>query len=162
LRAGEIEVVQSSMLGSILSNLLLVMGMCFFLGGIYNMTNENGEGIEQEFTTGTAQSTCSLMALSSGSLVLPAALYNSLGGANDEDKQASILLLSRGTAIILLLLYVLYLYFQLRTHSNLFDPEQTPSVHSNSSRQNGNGLEDDDEEKEELLGRWTAMVCFLL
>jgi Ca2+:H+ antiporter len=31
--------------------------------------------------------------------------------------------LSRGTAIILLLLYVLYLVFQLRTHSNLFEPE---------------------------------------
>lgn len=40
-----------------------------------------------------------------------------------DDKQQSILVLSRGTAIILLLLYVLYLVFQLRTHSNLFDAE---------------------------------------
>ncbi|KAH6843065.1 Sodium/calcium exchanger protein-domain-containing protein [Chaetomium sp. MPI-CAGE-AT-0009] len=35
LRAGEIEIVQSSMIGSILSNLLLVLGMCFFLGGLF-------------------------------------------------------------------------------------------------------------------------------
>jgi Ca2+:H+ antiporter len=43
------------------------------------------------------------------------------------DKDASILQLSRGTAIILLILYVLYLVFQLRTHSNLFDPEEQPA-----------------------------------
>src|SRR5699024_12186583 len=41
-----------------------------------------------------------------------------------EDEGKSILVLSRGTAIILLLLYVLYLIFQLRTHSNLFDAER--------------------------------------
>ena len=40
-----------------------------------------------------------------------------------EETSRSILVLSRGTAIILLLLYVLYLVFQLRTHSNLFDAE---------------------------------------
>lgn len=44
-------------------------------------------------------------------------------GSKDKEKVQSILTLSRGTAIILLLLYVLYLVFQLRTHSNLFDAE---------------------------------------
>ncbi|KAM0364335.1 hypothetical protein ACHAPK_010722 [Fusarium culmorum] len=39
-------------------------------------------------------------------------------------KDESILNLSRGTAIVLLVLYVLYLTFQLRTHSNLFDAER--------------------------------------
>ncbi len=62
------------MLGSILSNLLLVMGMCFFLGGIWNWRNGRGEGVEQNFASGTAQTTCSLMALSSASLVIPAAV----------------------------------------------------------------------------------------
>ncbi|KAL1877326.1 hypothetical protein VTK73DRAFT_8779 [Phialemonium thermophilum] len=123
LKAGEIEVVQSSMLGSILSNLLLVMGMCFLLGGIWNMQDSDGRGMEQTFTTATAQTTCSLMTLSSASLVIPAALYGVLDHSDESDKQSSILLLSRGTAIILLALYVLYLYFQLRTHKNLFTPE---------------------------------------
>jgi calcium/proton exchanger cax len=72
LKDGQIQVVQSSMLGSILSNLLLVMGMCFFLGGIWNWKGENGEGVEQSFASATAQTTCSLMALSSASLVIPA------------------------------------------------------------------------------------------
>lgn len=43
-------------------------------------------------------------------------------------KRESILVFSRGTAVILLILYVLYLIFQLRTHSNLFDPEAAPAL----------------------------------
>lgn len=73
LKEGQIEVVQSSMLGSILSNLLLVMGMCFFFGGIVNMRDRvTGQGMEQSFASATAQTTCSLMTLSSASLVIPA------------------------------------------------------------------------------------------
>lgn len=122
LKDGQIEVVQSSMLGSILSNLLLVMGMCFFFGGLVHR-GRNGAGTEQTFSGAVAQTTCSLMTLSSASLVIPAALYAVLDRNNSGDKNQSILILSRGTAIILLLLYVLYLVFQLRTHSNLFDAE---------------------------------------
>ncbi|UNI16732.1 Calcium/proton exchanger CAX-like [Purpureocillium takamizusanense] len=107
LKDGQIEVVQSSMLGSILSNLLLVMGMCFFLGGLCHR-GRTGSGTEQGFSAAVAQTTCSLMTLSSASLVIPAAVA---------------LILSRATAIILLVLYILYLIFQLRTHSNLFDAE---------------------------------------
>jgi Ca2+:H+ antiporter len=112
------------MLGSILSNLLLVMGMCFFLGGLVHR-GENGRGTEQRFSSAVAQTTCSLMTLSSASLVLPAALYAILdqSSSGKGSKTDSILVLSRGTAIILLVLYVLYLIFQLRTHSNLFEPE---------------------------------------
>lgn len=61
------------MLGSILSNLLLVMGMCFLFGGIIHR-GESGNGREQSFSSATAQTTCSLMTLASASLVLPAAV----------------------------------------------------------------------------------------
>ncbi|RCI15768.1 hypothetical protein L249_2757 [Ophiocordyceps polyrhachis-furcata BCC 54312] len=125
LKDGQIEVVQSSMLGSILSNLLLVMGMCFLFGGIVHR-GQNGEGTEQRFSSAVAQTTCSLMTLSSASLVIPAALYAVLTQNGSDEKLTSILILSRGTAIILFLLYALYLVFQLRTHSNLFDPEDPP------------------------------------
>ncbi|KAM5380246.1 hypothetical protein ACJZ2D_003528 [Fusarium nematophilum] len=124
LKDNQIEVVQASMLGSILSNLLLVMGMCFLFGGMIHR-GESGNGREQSFSSATAQTTCSLMTLSSASLIIPAALYAVLdqSKSSPEEKNQSILVLSRGTAIILLLLYVLYLVFQLRTHSNLFDAE---------------------------------------
>jgi Ca2+:H+ antiporter len=72
LKDGQIEIVQASMLGSILSNLLLVLGMCFFFGGIWNWRDADGRGAEQSFASATAQTTCSLMALSSASLVIPA------------------------------------------------------------------------------------------
>ncbi|KAJ4259797.1 Vacuolar calcium ion transporter [Fusarium torreyae] len=122
LQRDEIELVQASMLGSILSNLLLVMGMCFLFGGIVHR-GESGRGTEQSFSSATAQTTCSMMTLSSASLIIPAALYAVLDQSGSKEKAQSILTLSRGTAIILLLLYVLYLVFQLRTHSNLFDAE---------------------------------------
>jgi Ca2+:H+ antiporter len=61
------------MLGSILSNLLLVMGMCFFFGGLVHR-GTNGHGTEQTFSSAVAQTTCSLMTLASASLVLPAAV----------------------------------------------------------------------------------------
>ncbi|OAA51791.1 calcium/proton exchanger [Metarhizium rileyi] len=122
LRDGQIEIVQSSMLGSILSNLLLVMGMCFLFGGLVHR-GSNGAGREQSFSAAVAQTTCSLMTLSSASLVIPAALYAVMAQSGSPEKNTSILILSRGTAIILLLLYAMYLVFQLRTHSNLFDEE---------------------------------------
>ncbi|EON99863.1 putative calcium proton exchanger protein [Phaeoacremonium minimum UCRPA7] len=150
LRDGQIQVVQSSMLGSILSNLLLVMGMCFFLGGLWN--NMRGDvGSEQSFASGTAQTTCSLMAVSSASMIIPAALYSMLDHADEHDKEASILLLSRGTSIILLLLYVLYLYFQLRTHKNLFNPDPETLA-----------PQDDTEEEEEVhMSAWSAAAVLV-
>jgi Ca2+:H+ antiporter len=78
LREGHIDIVQSSMLGSILSNLLLVLGMCFFFGGLKNMTNSStGQGLEQKFASAVAQTTCSLMALSSATLILPSTVSSS-------------------------------------------------------------------------------------
>lgn len=74
LREGAIEVVQSTVLGSILLNLLLVMGLSFFLGGIFNMRDRGGEGVEQNFASATAQTTRSFMTMSLACLVIPASV----------------------------------------------------------------------------------------
>lgn len=118
LKNGEIRIVQSSMLGSILSNILLVLGCCFLAGGLrYH---------EQSFNETVASTMSSLMAVSSASLIIPATLYAAMkGSAASDDKEGNILTLSHGTAIILLVIYVLYLIFQLRTHTDLFDEEQS-------------------------------------
>lgn len=66
----------------------------------------------------------SLMAVASAALIIPATLYTTIsehskdGGVKDDDP--NIQLLSRGTAVILLLLYVLYIVFQLFTHHEFF------------------------------------------
>lgn len=153
LKDGQIEVVQSSMLGSILSNLLLVMGMCFLFGGLVHR-GTSGQGSEQTFSSAVAQATCSLMTLSSASLIIPAALYAVLdqSDSDPEQKNRSILILSRGTAIILLLLYVLYLVFQLKTHSNLFDAES----------QAVDEADDDTEVEEPTIGPISAAVVLVV
>lgn len=74
LRDKQYAVVKSSMIGSILSNLLLVMGMCFFFGGIVNMNDNRGQGQEQSFASITAQTTCSLLTLAAASMVIPGAV----------------------------------------------------------------------------------------
>ncbi|CUS11837.1 unnamed protein product [Tuber aestivum] len=114
LTRGEIRIVQASMLGSILSNILLVLGMCFFFGGLKHK--------EQNFNTTVASTMSSLMAVATSSLIIPAALYSTLPGSK-EASFGLILDLSRGTSVVLLILYVLYLGFQLGTHAYLFDAQ---------------------------------------
>ncbi|KAK6536179.1 hypothetical protein TWF281_000425 [Arthrobotrys megalospora] len=124
LQKNEIRIVQASMLGSILSNILLVLGCCFLFGGIKYK--------EQTFNSTVASTMSSLMAVAAGSLIIPAALYNSFNNnidpiSNPEQyasHNSSILLLSRGTSVVLLILYILYLFFQLKTHTELFADEQ--------------------------------------
>ncbi|KAK2770904.1 Vacuolar calcium ion transporter 2 [Colletotrichum kahawae] len=123
LKEGKIGVVQSTILGSILLNVLLVMGLTFFLGGIFNMRDQGGEGLEQRFASATAETTRSFMMMSLASLVIPATLYSALSKADSADREHAILLLSRGTAIVLLVLYFMYLLFQLHTHPDLFSTQ---------------------------------------
>ena len=63
MKAGQIRVVQASMLGSVFSNLLLVLGCCFFFGGL--------KFKEQTFNATSASANISLLTLSSLALVLP-------------------------------------------------------------------------------------------
>lgn len=98
-------VVQASMLGSILSNLLLVLGMSFFCGGCKYK--------EQQFNITAAQTSASLLFISVVSLLLPAAFYGSTAIAESAVKErADILSISRSTSIILLIIYFAYLIFQ--------------------------------------------------
>jgi len=132
LLQGELRIVQTSMLGSVLSNLLLVLGMSFLAGGLCFH--------EQEFKVTAAQTGASLMTLACITLVIPAAYHSnqqhpskplSVEGAlsalmdtdapsGNERSREGLLLISRGTAIILLIVYVSYLVFQLKTHADLF------------------------------------------
>ena len=65
-----ITIVKTSLIGSMLSNLLLVLGMCFFFGGINRM--------EQHFNVTVADTAASLLALCVGSLIIPTAFHSML------------------------------------------------------------------------------------
>ena len=108
--------VQTSLLGSILSNCLLVLGMAFLLGGLKNkvqMYNQKG-----------AHMLSSLLLLASIALVLPAAFVNSF---TPHPSMAHLLRISRVTAALMFCIYLLYLFFQLFTHAEMFSDE-TPSA----------------------------------
>lgn len=111
LNKGEILIVQTSLIGSMLSNLLLVMGMCFFFGGLRRT--------EQFFNITVAQTAASLLALAIGSLIIPTAFQ--IFASND----AGVTPASRATAVMLLFVYICYLIFQLRTHADMYnEPSQ--------------------------------------
>ena len=137
------------MLGSVLSNMLLVLGCCFLAGGVKER--------EREFNAAGASTMSSLMAVSSASLIIPATLYAVISPPSSSDKgarqdaQDNIVVLSHGTAIILLILYVLYLVFQLYTHADLFnEPKLTEDGGENGqSGERSEGAQGGQEEEEE-------------
>ncbi|KAJ5678327.1 Vacuolar calcium ion transporter [Penicillium maclennaniae] len=147
LKDKQIRVVQASMLGSILSNILLVLGCCFFVGGL--------RFSEQSFNSTVASTMSSLMAVASASLIIPATLYAALS-TSKQDSQANILVLSHGTAIILLVLYVMYLYFQLRSHAQLFEES------NGSDSETAGGAEEEAEAEERILSPWAATVALIV
>lgn len=91
-----------------------VLGCCFLAGGIHHR--------EQTFNETVASTMSSLMAVASASLIIPATLYAALQSSHSKSEE-HILILSHGTAVILLILYIMYLYFQLKSHSDFFDAE---------------------------------------
>lgn len=121
------------MLGSILSNILLVLGCCFIAGGIRYR--------EQTFNSTVASTMSSLMAVATASLIIPATLYSVMSDSSNEKQDDKINILSHGTSIILLIIYVAYLFFQLKTHADLFEDTEA---------------QDGEHEGPELLGPWAA------
>ena len=121
LQAGLQEVVKASLVGSILGNVLLVLGAAMFLGGL---------GRErQRFDRTAAGSQWLMLLLACVALMMPAIYQLVIGGSlpapTDEldrfpDELVS---MSVGVAIILLASYAAGLVFSLRTHRDLFNPE---------------------------------------
>ncbi|EKM77745.1 hypothetical protein AGABI1DRAFT_61323 [Agaricus bisporus var. burnettii JB137-S8] len=126
LKECELELVQSSLLGGLLSNLLLVLGMAFIVGG-YRFH-------QQEFQPMVAQLNSSLLIVSVISLIVPVAFHQYLENRVDDGQELPILLeLSRGAAVILILIYFAYLYFQFYSHNHLFLEVDTNSSMSSDS-----------------------------
>jgi len=114
LVAGEVRIVQAAAVGSILANLLLILGMAFCLGGLRFR--------EQLFNRSVSQLSACLLSLSVVSLLLPTAFHAAFEDNALADRV--VLKVSRGTSVVLLLVYILYLLFQLKSHAFMY--ESTP------------------------------------
>ena len=105
LRKGYLVVVQSAIIGSILANLLLVLGLAFVVGGLKHGT--------QRFAIGRARTTCVLMALASAALVLPSLAAQTHSAAAHHETALSV-----AVSIVLLVIFGLSLPASLRRDKN--------------------------------------------
>jgi Ca2+:H+ antiporter len=124
LNAGLQEVVKASLIGSILGNILLVLGASMVVGGL---------GRDRQFFDRTAASAQSLMLmLAVAAMAMPAIfeLVEGQGlpspGAERVNYGSTVEHLSLAVAVVLLVSYALGLLFSLKTHRALFNPGHGP------------------------------------
>jgi Ca2+:H+ antiporter len=121
LNAGLQEVVKASIAGSIIGNILLVLGASMFFGGW-------GRD-EQKFSARAASAQTSMLFLAVAAIVMPAVYEMVVGSglpAPDEvivDYGSSVESLSVVVAVVLLVAYAAGLLFSLKTHRRIFNPE---------------------------------------
>ncbi|CAN6696163.1 unnamed protein product [Malus baccata var. baccata] len=133
LRQNKIHVVKYSLLGSILSNLLLVLGTSLLFGGLANLKKEQRYDRKQA----DVNSLLLLLGLLCHMLPLMFRYASGLGNPFAIDT----LQLSRTSSIFMLIAYVAYIFFQLKTHRQLFESQE----------------EDEDEDGEKaVIGFWSA------
>jgi len=118
LRLNEISLLQSTLMGLILSNTLFLVGACFFFCGINTRI--------QKFNFTIVTANLSVLLLATFLVILP----TTLGGYEGMDNE-KVLLISRIGSIFMLFVYIFFVYFQLFTHNSLLkieEPQQTPEM----------------------------------
>jgi Ca2+:H+ antiporter len=120
LNEGLQEVVKASIVGSIIGNVLLVLGASMLVGGLRHQ--------RQTFNTTAANIQSTMLFLAAGALVMPA-IFELVEGqglpsvsAEAVDYDSTVENLSLAVAILLIGTYLAGLWFSLRTHRDLFNP----------------------------------------
>ncbi|KAL0375330.1 UNVERIFIED_CONTAM: Vacuolar cation/proton exchanger 3 [Sesamum radiatum] len=140
----KVDVLKCSLLGSVLSNLLLVLGSSLFCGGIVNISKQ------QKFDRKQADVNSLLLFLGLSCHVLPL-MFKLTGNTSAEATESATLALSRASCIIMLIAYIAYLVFQLWTHRQLFEAKD--------------GEEEDDDvvtDETPAVGFWSAFVWLVV
>ncbi|PSS34679.1 Vacuolar cation/proton exchanger like [Actinidia chinensis var. chinensis] len=139
----KVDVVKYSLLGSILSNLLLVLGTSLFCGGIANLNKE------QKFDRKQADVNSLLLLMGLLCHMLPL-MFRYVGKLDAATIEKQTLELSRVCSVVMLIAYFAYLVFQLWTHREFFEAQEED--------------EDDDvtTEKAPVIGFWSGFSWLLL
>ncbi|MBI3965272.1 MAG: calcium/proton exchanger, partial [Chloroflexi bacterium] len=115
LRAGLQEVVKASLTGSIIGNILLVLGLAMFIGGVRRD--------KQVFNQTSAGASAAMLFLAVVALVLPAvfdlSVFGTLAPGGREVERLSLLV-----AVVLFAIYIASLVFSLVTHKELLAPDE--------------------------------------
>ena len=118
LKAGLVAVVQAALIGSILGNLLLIMGLSFVVGGLKHGT--------QKLDSKRARATIVLMVLSVAAMVLPSLAFYVHAPAAEHEVALSLIV-----SVILLVLFLLTLPASLKRDA---DESTTPAMHHEAPR----------------------------
>uniref|UniRef100_A0A0D9YR46 Vacuolar cation/proton exchanger n=1 Tax=Oryza glumipatula TaxID=40148 RepID=A0A0D9YR46_9ORYZ len=145
LHKNKMEILKWSLLGSILSNLLLVLGSSLLFGGIVNI------GKERPLDKRQADVSIGLLLL--GVLCHIATLVSKYtSSTGDSINSSSVMQLSRSCAIVMLIAYFGSLMFQLKTHRQIFELEEDISDSSSS---------EDDATDKSVIGFASAVVWLI-
>lgn len=130
-KGGNIQVIQAAILGSILANVLLCLGTCFLAGGIAHVT--------QEFHPAVSEAASGLLLVAAMALVLPAVFYMYLNNnvhylAEAGDIAYKTTKISRAVAIISLIGFCIYLFYQTVSHDSLLHEIYEADEHKDTDR----------------------------
>jgi Ca2+:H+ antiporter len=122
LRAGLLDMVRASIIGAILANLLLAIGVAFLLGGLRYR--------EQEYSASASRVYSTMMLLAVISLLVPTAFERAFSA---PEYLPQVRMLNSLLAWSLLAVYGLYLVFMLRTHPHLFKSAAGVDAHEETA-----------------------------
>ncbi|KAI0840803.1 Sodium/calcium exchanger protein-domain-containing protein [Hypoxylon sp. FL0890] len=113
----EFYVIQAAILGSILANMLLCLGLCFFAAGLRRE--------EATFHAAVSEVGSNLLLIAGLGLAIPTVFERSVAnsdfGLTTEDITDRVLHISRIISILLLIAYGVFLFFQMHTHHGIYD-----------------------------------------
>ncbi|KAK0595221.1 hypothetical protein LWI29_004636 [Acer saccharum] len=139
LKNGMIRVVQQSLLGSILSNMLLVLGCAFFIGGTIHRDKV------QYFNKAAAVVNSGLLLMAVMGILFPAVLHFTRTEVHFGKSELS---LSRFSSCVMLIAYASYLFFQLKSQ---------PNLNNSIDEANSNKDEDSVEDEAPEITQWEAI-----
>jgi Ca2+:H+ antiporter len=117
LRAGQVDIVKASLTGSIIGNVLLVLGAAFLAGGLHYK--------DQQFSTVTSRAQAQMLLVSAVAVTIPALFHASRPEGLLADEGA----ISLAISFLLIAVYVLSLVFSLHTHKHIFQGSKYRQAH---------------------------------
>lgn len=114
LSMNQFLVIKAAILGSILATMLLCLGLCFFVGGLYHE--------EQTFSDTISEAGSGLLLTAGVALGIPTVFQRGLPESNltAEEMAHKTLSISRIVSVLLIIAYCVFVFFQARTHHGLY------------------------------------------
>ncbi|KAI4273302.1 MAG: hypothetical protein LQ337_004731 [Flavoplaca oasis] len=139
-----IPIIQAAILGSILTNLLLCLGLCFFVGGLRKTT--------QKFHSAISETGNGLLLVAAFGLLIPSAFYSALKGETTVAKsglgflvteakftpgtlQRDIVKISQVTSVVLIIAFGCYLLFNAKSQHSVFHEVIETDEHGDLDRE---------------------------